>query len=373
MKKMNFICEKENLLEAVNTVLKATAVKTPLPILEGILINTNDNEIILTANNLETGIVCKAPAIIKEHGSVVVSSAKIFGEIIRKLPDDYISVEISDNFQTVIKSQKSVYNIMGLNPEEFPELPPIREKTKFTINSDVLKKIIRQTSFAVSNRPEKPVLTGSLFEIEGNILTVVSLDGFRMAIRREAIVSENDEKFIVSGKTLGDIARILKDDETPVTIKLTEKYVLFEFENTKVLSRLIEGEFFDYKKIIPSDFRIKAYIFLNDISSCVERADPIVAVDVVKNPIKLTIDNNILAIDCMTSTGRVHDVIEIKNCQDSIEIGFNQKYLHEALAACECDEIIMEFNGKLNPCIIRPVEDDSFLFMVLPVKINSED
>lgn len=370
---MNFLCEKEKISDAVATVLKAVISKTPLPILEGILISTNDDEIILTTNNLETGIECRVSAIIKEHGNVVIGDAKVFGEIIRKLPNDYISVEVTDNFQTVIKCQKSVYNIIGLNPEEFPELPPIKEKTKFTINSDALKRLIKQTSFAVSNRPEKPVLTGSLFDIKGNILTVVSLDGFRMAIKRESIMSEKDEKFIISGKTLNDISKILKDDETPVTIKLTDKYVLFEFEKTKVLSRLIEGDFFDYEKIIPNDFRVKAFINLTDMLCCVERADPIVAVDIVKNPIKLTIDDNILSIDCMTSTGKVHDVIEIESCQEKIEIGFNQKYLHEALAACECNEIIMEFNGKLNPCIIRPTEDDSFLFMVLPVKIDSEE
>ncbi len=369
---MNFLCEKENLLEAVNIVLKAVATKSPMPILEGVLINTNDDEIILTTNNLETGIECRIPAIIKEHGTIVIGDAKVFGDIVKKLPNDYISVEVSDNFQTIIKCQKSVYNIIGLNPEEFPELPPIKEKTKIQINSNVLKNIIKQTSFAVSNRFEKPVLTGSLFEIVGNILTIVSLDGFRMAVRREAVISENDEKFIVPGKTLNDIAKILKEDDTPIVIKLTDKYVLFEYENTKILSRLIDGDYFDYKKIIPNDFRVKAYICLSDILCCVERADPIVAVDIIKNPIKLTIDDNILAIDCMTATGKVHDVIEIESCQENIEIGFNQKYLHEALTACECDEIIMEFNGKLNPCIIRHPDNDSFLFMVLPVKIDNE-
>ena len=368
---MIFLCEKEKLLDGISTVIKAVVSKTPMPILEGILISTDDDCIILTTNNLETGIECRIPAIVKENGSIVIGDAKVFFEIVRKLPNDYINVESDDNFHTIIKCQKSVYNIVGLNPIEFPELPMIKETTSFEINAEVLKKMIRQTLYAVSTRPEKPVLTGSLFEIEGDTLSIVSLDGFRMAIRKEKIEAHGDEKFIISGKTLGDISKIIKDEDLPITIKLTERYVLFEYENTKVISRLIEGDYYNYKSIIPTDFRVKTVLNLQDILVSVERTDPIVAVDILKNPIKITIDNSMLAIDCITSTGKVHDLIEIEDCNEKIEIGFNQKYLHEALQACECEEITMEFNGSLNPCIIRPLEGDSFLFMVLPVKLSN--
>ena len=368
---MNFLCEKDKLLEGISTVIKAVVSKTPMPILQGILISTDEDCIILTTNNLETGIECIIPAIVRENGSIVIGDARVFFEIIRKLPNDYISVEVDDNYHTTIKCQKSVYNIIGLNPIEFPELPIIKEKASFEINAEVLKQMIRQTLFAVSTRPEKPTLTGSLFEIDGDNLSIISLDGFRMAIRNEKIDARGNEKFIISGKTLGDIVKIIKDEDLPIKIKLTDKYVMFEYEKTKVISRLIEGDYYDYKRIIPTDFRVKTVLNLQDILVCVERTDPIVAVDILKNPIKITIDNNSLSIDCITSTGKVHDIIDIDDCGEKIEIGFNQRYLHEALQACECEEIFMEFNGSLNPCIIKPLEGDSFLFMVLPVKLSN--
>lgn len=370
---MIFLCEKDKLFEAVSTVIKAVSAKSPMPILEGILISTDEDKIILTTNNLDTGIECTIAATVQENGSAVLGDAKVFLEIIRKLPNDIISVDVKEDLKTTIKCQKSVYNILALSPEQFPELPIIKETASLTIPSNTLKKMIRQTSYAVSTRPDKMTLTGSLFEIEDDILTVVSLDGFRMALRKEKISAGGNEKFIISGKTLSDVSKIIRDDDTPVTLKITDKYVLFEYENTKVLSRLIEGEFFNYKAIIPKDFKILTHLQLSDILTCVERTDPIVSVDIVKNPIKLTIENNILSIDCVTSTGKVHDVLEIDPCDEKIEIGFNQRYLHEALAACECDEILMQFNGNLNPCIIKPFKGDDFIFMVLPVKINSEE
>ena len=370
---MIFLCEKEKLFEAVSTVIKAISSKSPMPILEGVLISTDEDKVILTTNNLDTGIECTIPATVQENGSVVIGDAKVFLEIIRKLPNDIISIDVKEDLKTTIKCQKSVYNILALNPEQFPELSQIKENSKITLPSNVLRKMIRQTSYAVSTRPDKITLTGSLFEIEDNILTVVSLDGFRMALKKEVVQAEKNEKFIISGKTLNDVSKIIRDDETPVSLKITDKYVLFEFENTKVLTRLIEGEYFNYKAIIPKDFRVLTRLALSDILTCVERTDPIVSVDIVKNPIKLTIENNILSIDCVTSTGKVHDVLEIDPSDEKIEIGFNQRYLHEALAACECDEILMQFNGNLNPCIIRPADGDDFVFMVLPVKITSEE
>lgn len=367
---MFFICEKSPLLEAVSTVVNAVSAKTPLPILKGILVNSDNGSITLTTNNLDLGIECTIPAEVHENGSAVLGDARIFLEIIRKLPNDSISVEINDDMKAIIRCRKSVYNIQCLSPEEFPELPGIKEKASFEIPSETLKKIIRQTNYAVSGRPEKPTLMGSLFEIENGNLTVVSLDGFRMAIKKEKINSDSNEKFIIDGKALSDISRIIKEGDIPVNIKLTDKFVLFSLENTKIISRLIEGEYFNYNKIIPTDFKISLKLALSDILTCVERADPIVAVDIGKNPIKITIEDNTLSVDCLTSTGKVHDVIEIENVNESLQIGFNQRYIHEALASCECDEIIMEFNGSLNPCIIKPVEGDDFLFMVLPVKLS---
>ncbi|MBO4897954.1 MAG: DNA polymerase III subunit beta [Clostridia bacterium] len=367
---MFFICEKSVLSDALSTVINAVTSKTPLPILKGILINSDNGSITLTTNNLDLGIESTIPAEVHENGAAVIGDARIFLEIIRKLPNDLITVEINDDMKATIRCRKSVYNVQCLNPEEFPELPGIKEKASFEIPSDNLKKIIRQTGYAVSQRLDKPTLMGSLFEIENGNLTVVSLDGYRMAIKREKINSDSNEKLIIDGKALSDVSRIIKDGDTPVSIKFSDKFVLFMIENTKIISRLIEGEFVNYEKIIPTDFKISLNMELSDILTCVERADPIVAVDIGKNPIKITIEDDTLSVDCMTSTGKVHDVIEIENVGESLTIGFNQRYIHEALAACECEKIIMQFNGSLNPCIVRPSEGEDFLFMVLPVKLS---
>ncbi len=369
---MKFSCEKQLLSDAVSTVIKATSSKSSIPILEGILLSTDDDKLVLTTNNLEMGMECTISAEVSQNGSIVIGDAKVFAEIIRKLPNDIIYIEVSDNMTTTIKCQKSVYNIIGLNPVEFPELPEVRETASLVINGDVLKSMLRQTIYAVSTRTEKPVLTGALFDISESFLTVAALDGFRLAIRKEKVENAKEGKFIVPGKTLNDLIRTLKDEELPVTIKMTDKYILFEYENTKIISRLIDGEFFNYKAIIPKDFKIKTKVFLSDIISCVERADPIVSVDVLKNPIKMTINRDTLSIDCMTATGKVYDIIEIEDCGGELEIGFNQKYLHDALASCEDENIFMEFNGSLNPCIIKPAEGDAFLFMVLPVMLKND-
>ncbi len=370
---MIFSCERQTIYEAVNIVMRASAVKSAKPVLEGILISSDENNLILCANNLEYAIECKIPADIREEGSVVFDS-KILFDIIRSLPGNEINFNVAENLVTRIQSNQSTYDIMGLDPSDFPELPVIREQSSFTIEPEILKGMIRQTIHAVSVKTENPVLTGSLFEIENNVLTVVSLDRFKLAKRTEGLSSPAENvKFIVPAKTLSEVLKILSDDSGLVKVSVNEKYVLFEFENVKVFSRLIEGEYFNYKTIIPSDFKIKTKVNLSDIKACVERTNPIVSVDVFKNPIMITVHYDTVTIDCMTATGKVHDVFDIENCNAEIKICFNQRYLLEALSSCECEEILMEFNGEHSPCIIIPTEGDSFLQMVMPVRMKSTD
>ncbi|MDD6308183.1 MAG: DNA polymerase III subunit beta [Clostridia bacterium] len=370
---MIFSCEKQILAEAVSTVMKAAVNKSTLPVLEGLLIRSDEDTIIITANNLELGIECRIPAHIREDGVFVTGDAKVFFEIIRKLPSGMIDITVQENFSVTIQNGKSIYSILGVAPEEFPELPRVLENVVLTIDAITLKKMIQQTVYAAAQKNEKPILTGVLFEIEDEYLYMVALDGFRMSIRKEAIPGQDEDFiFIVPAKTLSELSRILPDEEEQITVRLTDKHVFFEFGSIKVVSRLISGEYFQYKQIIPKDFRIKLQLPVADILSCVERADPIVALDVYKNPVIMTIQNDTLAIDCVTAVGKAHDVIEIPNCNSEIRIGFNQRYLHDALSACEGEEIIMEFNGNKNPCIIRPAAGDAYLFMVLPVRISEE-
>ncbi len=370
---MIFSCEKQTLSDAVSTVMKAAGNKASMPILEGILINTDEDCIILKSNNLELGIECRIPADIKEDGAIVTGDVRIFSEVIRKLPSGTADIHVQDNFSMTVKNGKSIYNIVGMNPEEFPDLPEVLEDSGITLPAEILKKMIRQTVYAAAQKNERPALTGVFFEIEPTVFHMVALDGFRMAIHNQPLTDNPDEEpysFIVPARTLLELSRILPDDDTPVLITASTKHVLFTVDNIKVVSRLLSGEYFQYNQIIPTDFKIHTRLNVKDLLTCVERADPIVSTDVYKNPVIMTLSGDTLAIDCVTAVGKAHDVIEIPDCGSKIRIGFNQRYLHDALSVCDCEEIVMEFNGNRNPCIIRPAEGDEFLFMVLPVRIS---
>lgn len=370
---MIFSCEKQTLSEAVSIVMKAASNKASMPVLEGILISTDADSLRLTANNLEMGITCKIPANIREDGAIVTGDVRIFSEVVRKLPAGEASITVHDNFSTTVQNGKSVYNILGANPEEFPDLPQVLEDSGITLEASLLRKLISRTVFAAAQKNERPQLTGVLFEIEPEMLHLVALDGFRMAIANHPLSENPDEEpysFIVPAKTLLELSRILPDDDTPVLITASTKHVLFTFANIQLVSRLLSGEFFQYKQIIPSDFKIKTIVSVDSLLTSVERADPIVSTDVYKNPVIMTLSGDTLSIDCVTAVGKAHDVMEIPDCGSEIRIGFNQRYLHDALSVCDCEEISIEFNGSRNPCILRPVEGEEFLFMVLPVRIS---
>ncbi len=370
---MIFSCEKQTLSEAVSVVMKAAGTNPALPILEGILMSTDADSLVLVANNLEMGVECRIPASIKEDGAIVTGDVRVFSEVIRKLPSGEADITVQDSFSMTVQNGKSVYNILGMNPEEFPDLPEVLEDSGITLPAEVLKKMIRQTVFAAAQKNERPQLTGVYFEIEPTVFHMVALDGFRMAIHNEPLTENPDEEpysFIVPARTLLELSRILPDDDTPVLITASTKHVLFTFKNIRLVSRLLSGEYFQYKQIIPTDFKIKTMLPLRDILTCVERADPIVSTDVYKNPVIMTLSGDTLSIDCVTAVGKAHDVIEIPDCGSEIRIGFNQRYLHDALSACDTEAIVMEFNGSRNPCIIKPAEGDAFLFMVLPVRIS---
>ena len=370
---MIFSCEKQTLADAVSIVMKAAGNKGSMPVLEGILMSTDADSIILTANNLELGIECRIPADIREDGAIVTGDVRVFSEVVRKLPSGTANITVQDNFSTTVQNGKSVYNILGMNPEEFPELPQVLEDSGITVTAETLKKMIRRTVYAAAQKNERPQLTGVFFEIEPTVFHMVALDGFRMAIHNEPLSENPDEEaysYIVPARTLLELSRILPDDETPVFITASTKHVQFTFGNIKVISRLLSGEYFQYRQIIPTDFKIQTKIALRDVLTCVERADPIVSTDVYKNPVIMTLSGDSLSVDCVTAVGKAHDVIEIPDCGSEIRIGFNQRYLHDALSVCDCEEIIMEFNGSRNPCIIKPAEGEEFLFMVLPVRIS---
>ena len=257
---MKIVCYKDNILKALNSVVKGVASKTTMPILEGILIQTNDNEIKLTTYDLEIGIEYVMECEVKEQGSTVVN-AIMFSEIIRKLPDTEIKIYLDDNNLLVIECEGSLYKLATMDPTEFPELPRINVENSIQIEQNVLKNMIRRTIFAVSNEENRPIFTGCLFEVVNNKLNVVAVDGFRLAWRSSFLnVQANDFSAVIPGKTLNEVNKIISDSFEPIKIGISKNQALFEMDNCKIVTRILDGEFLNYKSVIPDNWETRVEV-----------------------------------------------------------------------------------------------------------------
>jgi len=268
---MKFICYKDKILKAINSVVKAVASKTTMPILEGILIQTNENEIKLTTYDLEIGIEYIMEAEIKEQGSTVVN-ATMFSEIIRKLPDTEITIYINEQSLLVIECEGSLYKLATMNPDEFPELPKINIENSLELEQNTLKNMIRKTIFGVSIEENRPIFTGCLFEAINNKLNVVSVDGFRLAWRSKFLNERtNDFKAVIPGKTLNEVNKIISDSYDSIKIGISKNQALFEMENCKIVTRILDGEFLNYMNIVPKTWETRIKVNKNNIQDCFER------------------------------------------------------------------------------------------------------
>lgn len=369
---MKFTCEKAVLGEAISVCIHAVAAKSTISVLEGLLITAND-DLTLCGYNFKTGIKKTFSADIAEKGSIVLN-AKIFNDIVRKLPDDVIEITCDDHYMTTIRCGMSEFNILGASPEEFPELPSVEKTNGIDLSCRLLRSMIDHTVFAVSDNENKPIHTGSLFEIEQNNLTVVSVDGYRLAMSRQEVKNEKNDSlsFVVPGETLKEVSRILPDsDDETVHIYPERKHALFEIDGTLITTRLLEGEFLNYRNAIPNDCTIKLEINVKAIIDCVERVSLIIS-ERLKNPIRCCFEDESLKISCITSLGRAYDECPIPHCPEKIEIGFNNRYLLDALRACPAEKVMLELKSSLSPCVIRPVEGDQFLYLVLPVRLKAD-
>lgn len=368
---MKFICDKTNLLEAINTVQKAVSPKSTLPILEGILLECTEESLVLTGNDLEIGIRYEIEASVSEPGGVVLNS-RMFGDIVRKLPDAPVMVESDENNITTIKCVNVDFSISGLLASEFPKITEIEKKNVVKTENSKLKKMIKQTIFAVSVRENKPVLTGALFEIENSKFTMVASDGYRLAIRNETIddngVSVNA---IVPGKTLNELLKIIKDDDNSVNIYFTDKHVLFEFDMFTVTSRLRDGEYIKYKSAIPGEYNIEINADVASFCDSIDRAALIINAESSKSPLKLDIKDDNITISCSSHMGKVSDIINVDSSGGELVIGFNHKYLWDALRNCESENVKMKFISERYPLVITPLEGEEFLYMILPIIIQA--
>lgn len=365
---MKVTFNKTELVQAVTNVQRAVSTKTTIPALEGILIKTQDDNVMLCGYDLEIGIRTDIPATIIEEGSIVLS-AKLFSEIVRRMPDELITIETDDKFAAYIHSGVVDYQIIGVTPDEFPELPTFEELESFCIDADTLKDMIRQTYYAVSDNQSKPIYTGSLFELKKGYLNVVSIDGFRMAVRKEKIAGDMAFSFVVPGKTLGEILKLSCNDESQVQIIVGKKHVAFKIENYSIISRLIDGKFIEYEGTIPKGAATSLKVNTREIMSAVERMS-LLANDKLQSPVHFIVADEGIKLHCSTVVGKASDYINIPYEGNEVEIGFNNKYLLEAIRNADTDELLLEFNGPLKPLKILPTEGDSFVFLVVPMRLS---
>ena len=370
---MKFVCEKDNILKAINSVTKAVAVRTTMPILGGILIQTNDNEVKFTTYDLELGIEYIINCNVQEQGSTVVNSI-MFSEIIRKLPDSDIKITLNENNLLVIECEGSLYKLATMNPEEFPELPKINVENSLEIEQNSLKEMIRKTIFAVSTEENRPIFTGCLFEIKNNRLNVVAVDGFRLAWKTKMLQQTvNDFAAVIPGRSLNEINKIILDSFDTIKIGVAKNQALFEMENCKIVTRLLDGEFLNYSSVIPTTWETRIRVDKNAIQDCFERVSLISSSSIEKEkkyPVKVTIDIGKVTISCTNQTGDAKEEMYVTTEGQNLEAGFNPKYFLDALRAIDDQEIFINFGTSISPCIIKPVEEGDYTYMILPIRMK---
>lgn len=368
---MKFSCEKALLQSAISTASRAVAPKSSIPALEGILLEA-EKELRLTGYNLETGIRTTVPADIQSGGTLVLG-ARLFGDIIRKLPDDIVFFE-TNGYTVHIKCGLSEFNILGTDPDEFPELPAVEYQNSFSVPQNTLKSMIAQTLFAVSDNESRPIHTGSLFEIEDTGLTIVSVDGYRLALRHEVIDSKEGASsfsFVVPGAALSEVEKICSDVDDTLTVTQGARHIMFKIGTTMLVSRRLEGEFLAYRQAIPRNNTIKVEGDTRSLLSSIDRVSLIIS-DKLKSPLRCVFGDQVLRISTKTAIGDANDQCEIDGDGGGLEIGFNNKYLMDALKAAPADRVRLELTTGVSPCVILPAEGvENFLYMVLPVRLKA--
>ncbi len=368
---MKISCSRTDLGLAISNVSRAVSTKASIPALEGVLIKAYGSTLNISGYNLEIGITTDIEATIKEEGEIVVS-AKLFLDIVRQLPEEVVFIETDERMVTYIACGNANYQIVGMSSVEYPDLPSFEQTDGIFLNAKVLREMIRQTVYAVSENTAMPIYTGSLFEIENGIFKIIAIDGYRMAIRSENIDSDSKNAFVVPGKTQHEVLKLLIDDEETTEIIIGQRHIAFKIKNYKVISRLIEGTFIDYKSAIPKDTKTEVVINTRTIINAVERMSPINN-DRMQSPVRCIFSDDEIKLSCISSIGRADDVISVPIVGESVEIGFNNKYLLDALKNADTDEIKLILNGPLMGMIVKPVKSDSYLSVVVPMRLANEN
>ena len=366
---MKFTCNQQMLAKALNIVSKAVTARTTIPILRGILLEvTDEHKLKMSASDLDITIEETIDIEEGEKGAIVVQ-AKLFGDIIRKLPNAPVSITL-DGENLNIECLNSDFKIVGLSADEFPNIVNVENNEKnIVFNKNLLKEMIRKTSFAASIDESKGVITGILIELKDNQVNFVAIDGYRMAITREAMTIEENNNVIISAKIMNEINKILSEvEEEDVNIILNEKRAVFIIGSVKIVLRLLEGEFIHYKDVIPKESKIRVKVNRNSLMESIERAS-LLSKEGKNNLIKLSIEDYEVTITSKSEEGNVKETVQIEKEGDNLDIGFNAKYVLDVLKSIDDEEVYMLFNTGITPCLVRPVEGNSYDYLILPVRI----
>ena len=366
---MHIICPREELQKGVSIVSKAVSNKTTMPILECILIQTKEGRILMTANDMELGIETEIHGIIEDNGRIAID-AKIFSEIVRKLPDSDVVIETDSNFKTTITCEKAKFNIVGKSGDDFSYIPFIERNECISISQFTLKEVIRQTIFSISDNENTKLMTGELFEVKDDQLSVVSLDGHRISIRHIELKDHYDPfKVVVPGKTLQEIVKIISGEmDENVSIYVTSKHILFEFDNTRVVSRLLEGEYYKISQMLSSDYETKITINKKEFLNCIDRASLLIR-ESDKKPIIIDIADHSLKLNINSFFGSMEEEILIQKEGRDLLIGFNPKFLMDVLRVIDDEEINIYLVNPKAPCYIKD-DAGTYNYLILPVNFN---
>ena len=370
---MKFSCDQSILSKALNIVSKAVTSRTTIPILKGILLKVDEEGFLtMSASDLDLSIEDKFKVENFEPGEIVVQS-KLFGDIIRKLPNDIININV-DNENVIIKCSNSEFNIIGNKSDEFPKININEEiENKIIFDKELLKDMIKKTSFASSIDESRGVITGVLFEIKEDTFNMIALDGFRMAIAREKMINNKEENIIVPAKILNEVSKIISESDSEkenVEFYLVDKRLIFIIDNIKVVLRLLDGDFVDYEKILPKENEIRIIVNREDLLESIERASLLAKVG-KNNLVRLELKENIMEITSKSEEGNVKEEVIISKEGKDLTIGFNSKYLIDSIKVIEDDEFTMLFNTPISPCLIKPITGEEYEHLILPVRITN--
>ena len=370
---MKFSCEKVLLQSAIAVTSRAVAQKSSIPALEGLLLHV-DSGLTVSGYNMQTGIRTKVSADVVSGGDIVLN-ARLFGDIIRRMPDDVVTVSVDDRQTVHLSCGDANFDFLGLSAADYPDLPEVEDEYAMSIQQKTLRAMIEEVAFAVSTNESRPVHTGALFEISDAGLTMVAVDGFRLAVRREKL--ENMEggafSFVAPGSALSEVKGICADTEDLATVTLGRRHILFEVGDTELICRRLEGEFLDYKNAIP---RKNPITLIADTKSLIESIDRVSVVisDKLKSPVRCLFECDKVTLTAKTGNGESRDVCRLSGDGGGLEIGFNNRYLMEALRYAPADTVKIELNTGVSPAVIVPVEgEENFLYMVLPVRLKSAE